>query len=94
MSSTNSMHSLNDFQRNATDFVQRLATTKRPIFLTVNGEAQVVIQDAQAYQEMVDFFETIKKVNVAASSFDSGKGRSVVEAFAELDGRIKSKYDQ
>ncbi len=94
MFSTNDIHSLTDFQRNSKDYVQRLTATKRPEILTVNGKAQVVIQDAQAYQEMVDLLESIKKVNAAAVAFGKGEGRPVAEAFAELDERIKSKYGE
>jgi prevent-host-death family protein len=46
------IHPLTDFKRNAKAFVDRLKATKSPIVLTVNGKAEVVIQDAVAFQEM------------------------------------------
>ncbi len=46
------IHPLTDFKRNAKAFVDQLKATKSPIVLTVNGKAEVVIQDAVAFQEM------------------------------------------
>lgn len=94
MFSTNDIHSLTDFQRNAKDYVKRLADTKRPEVLTVNGKAQVVIQDAEAYQEMTDLLDTIKKVNAAATAFDKGDGQPVNGAFQALDKKIQTKYSE
>ncbi|GAB4159139.1 MAG: hypothetical protein Fur0046_38600 [Cyanobacteria bacterium J069] len=48
------IHSLTDFKRNAKEFVERMRQTNSPLVLTVNGKAEVVVQDARAFQEMVD----------------------------------------
>jgi len=42
------------FRRNPGKFVKYLKQTKRPIVLTVNGKAEVVLQDAAAYQRLLD----------------------------------------
>jgi prevent-host-death family protein len=34
--------------------MQRLKKTKRPIILTVNGKPEAVVQDAAAYQRLLD----------------------------------------
>ena len=51
------IHSLTDFKRNTTEFVQRLKQTKHPLVLTVNGKAELVIQDAESYQKLLDAVE-------------------------------------
>ena len=84
MFSANDIYSLTDFQRNAKDHVDRLTKTKRPEVLTVKGKAQVVVQDARAYEQIVEELETIKKVN-AAAAFDRGEGRPVQEFFDEFE---------
>lgn len=48
------IHSLTDFKRRTSALVKQLHQTKRPIVLTVNGHAGVVVQDANAYQALVD----------------------------------------
>lgn len=46
--------SLSNFQRNTRDFLHRLKETARPVVLTVNGKAELVVQDAEAYQRLLD----------------------------------------
>jgi len=46
--------SLSNFQRNTRDLVQRLRDTGRPLVLTVNGRAELVVQDAASYQYLLD----------------------------------------
>ncbi|MBD6619771.1 type II toxin-antitoxin system Phd/YefM family antitoxin [Komarekiella sp. 'clone 1'] len=51
------IHSLTDFKRNVKQFLERIKATKSPLVLTVNGKAEVVVQDASAFQEMIDRLE-------------------------------------
>ncbi|MBW4646508.1 MAG: type II toxin-antitoxin system Phd/YefM family antitoxin [Goleter apudmare HA4340-LM2] len=51
------IHSLTDFKRNVKQFLERIKVTKSPLVLTVNGKAEVVVQDAGAFQEMMDRLE-------------------------------------
>lgn len=92
MFSANDIHSLTDFQRNTKDYVQRLTDTKRPEVLTVNGKAQVVIQDAYAYEEMVGLLHSMKQVAKAVTDADAGKSKPVDQAFADIKQRLLSKH--
>ena len=49
--------SLTDFLRNHKEHIARLVETKAPIVLTVKGKPAIVIQDAEAYQELLDRIE-------------------------------------
>ena len=42
------------FRRNPGEFMKRLKKTKRPLILTVNGKAEAVVQNAEAYQRVLD----------------------------------------
>ncbi len=46
--------SLSNFQRNTREFLQGLKESARPLVLTVNGKAELVVQDAEAYQRLLD----------------------------------------
>lgn len=46
--------SLTEFTRNAKKVVTVVKETRQPYALTVNGEAEVVVQDVESYQAMVD----------------------------------------
>jgi prevent-host-death family protein len=41
--------SLTNFKRQTAEYLERLHKTGEPVVLTVNGKAQVVVQDAGAY---------------------------------------------
>lgn len=54
------IHSLTGFLRDHKAHIERLAATGRPEVLTVNGKASVVIQDAAAYQRMLDMLAAVE----------------------------------
>jgi hypothetical protein len=53
--------SLTDFARNTKAHLQRLRRTGRPELLTVNGKAEVVVQNAAAYQRLIESLEKFKR---------------------------------
>lgn len=50
----NGIDSLTNFKRQTSTYLQQLHATGTPIVLTVNGKAEVVVQDAAAYQRLVE----------------------------------------
>ncbi len=46
--------SLTRFKRETAEFLRTLHDTGEPLVLTVNGKAEVVVQDAAAYQRLVE----------------------------------------
>jgi PHD/YefM family antitoxin component YafN of YafNO toxin-antitoxin module len=53
--------SLTDFARNTKAHLRRLKRTGRAELLTVNGKAEVVIQNASAYQQLLEELEQLKR---------------------------------
>ncbi len=51
---TKDIQSLTTFRRRSGDFMKQLKKSKRPVVLTVNGKAAAIVQDAEAYQRLVD----------------------------------------
>jgi prevent-host-death family protein len=51
---TNDIQSLTTFRRRSGDFMKQLKKNKRPVVLTVKGKAVAVVQDAEAYQRLLD----------------------------------------
>jgi hypothetical protein len=49
--------SLTAFQRNTRAHIDRLKRTGRPEVLTVNGQAELIVQHAAAYQRLLDQLE-------------------------------------
>jgi prevent-host-death family protein len=46
------IQSLTDFKKNTSEFVEQLKQTGEPVILTINGKAELVVQDAAAYQKL------------------------------------------
>ncbi|MEH2111099.1 type II toxin-antitoxin system Phd/YefM family antitoxin [Nostoc sp.] len=55
------IQTLTDFKRNAKDYVERIKATKSPLVLTVNGKAEVVVHEAQAFQQMIDELQRLEE---------------------------------
>jgi PHD/YefM family antitoxin component YafN of YafNO toxin-antitoxin module len=91
MIKTTSIDSLTNFQKNTKSFVGRLEETKEPLVLTVNGKAKLVVQDAQAYQALLDEVERsrfMEAVRQGLQEAEARLGKPADEVFAEM----KAKY--
>jgi PHD/YefM family antitoxin component YafN of YafNO toxin-antitoxin module len=51
---TKDIQSLTTFRRRSGEFLKQLKKSKRPLVLTVKGKAEAIVQDAQAYQRLLD----------------------------------------
>ena len=56
------IRSLSDFKRKTSELVDRMEESGHPIVLTVNGKAKLVVQDAAAYQKLIDALDYAEAV--------------------------------
>lgn len=80
------IRSLTDFQRNTKTHLKRLKTTGRPEVLTVNGKAELIVQDAAAYEETLD---AIRGIQRGLDAMKAGGGKPYRQALDEI--RAKNK---
>lgn len=59
--------SMTNFKRQTSDFLERLHKTGEPVVLTVNGKAQVVVQDAAAYQKLLEAAAKLEREETVAA---------------------------
>ncbi len=81
------INSLTSFKRNTSEFLHQLKETGRPVVLTINGKAELVVQDAGSYQrllDLVDRLETIEAVQEGMKELAQGKGFSLDQAKDEV----------
>lgn len=91
MLSTQQIHPLTDFLRNHKAHVARLKESRTPEILTVNGRAEIVVQDAESYQALLDrlhHIETIAAIREGIASAERGELKAAEQVFAEM----KAKY--
>ena len=90
MLDTRQIHPLTDFLRNHKVHRARLKETRMPEVLTVNGRAEVVIQDAESYQELLDrlhHMETLAAIREGIASAERGELKPAEQVFAEMQAR-------
>uniref|UniRef100_A0A7C2JZS7 Antitoxin n=1 Tax=Schlesneria paludicola TaxID=360056 RepID=A0A7C2JZS7_9PLAN len=87
--------SLTNFKRQSADYLRQLRATGEPMVLTVNGKAEVVVQDAAAYQKLVeqaaraDREETIAAIREGLADVEAGRvkpARKALQALAKRYG--------
>lgn len=79
---------LTTFRRRSSEFLKQIKKSKRPVVLTVNGKAAAVIQDAEAYQRLLDLAaQADAREGIRQGLEDARKGRSrpVEEFFREFE---------
>jgi prevent-host-death family protein len=94
MNLTRDIHPLTDFKRNTAEFIVQLKRTGDPLVLTINGKAELVVQDAKSYQRLMDIaerLETIQAVKEGLGSVERGEGRPVDDVFAGIEKRFRKK---
>ena len=86
----NEVRPLTDFQRGAREHIRRLRKSGKPLVLTVNGSAEVVVQSATGYQDLLDRLEraeTIVAIRVAQGEVERGETMPLSDALATLKRR-------
>ena len=81
------IQSLSNFKRNTSNAIDRMKQTGEPIVLTVNGKAEVVVQDAKSYQQLlkkVEKLEAIAGIKQGIVDINSGKTRPATDFVEEM----------
>lgn len=92
MDITKDIRPLTEFKRDTARFVSRLKETGRPSVLTVNGKPELVVMDAQAWQDVQDQLEYARAVAGIRKGLDQARDGQGVEAsaFFETLGATKA----
>jgi len=87
---TKDIQSLTTFRRRSGDFLKQLRKSKCPVVLTVNGKAAAVVQDAEAYQKLLDIAalaDAEEGVRQGLEDVKKGRVRPVREFFKEFEAK-------
>jgi prevent-host-death family protein len=87
---TKDIQSLTTFRRQSGDFMKQLKKSKRPVVLTVNGKAAAVVQDAEAYQRLLDIAAMADEeegIRQGLEDVKAGRTRPAREFFAEFEAK-------
>ena len=87
---TRDIHSLTTFRRRSGDFMKQLKKSKRPVVLTVKGKAAAIVQDAEAYQRLLDIAaqaDAEEGIRQGLEDVARGRTRPARKAFDEVRRR-------
>ena len=81
------IHSLSEFKRNTSDFLDQMRGSGHPVVLTINGRAELVVQDATSYQKLLDrmdALEALAGVKRGLADVDAGRVTPLEQFEAEF----------
>lgn len=87
---TMDIQSLTTFRRRSGDFMKQLRKSKRPVVLTIKGKAAAIVQDAEAYQRLLDIAaraEVEEGIRQGLDDVKKGRTRPAREFFAEFKAK-------
>jgi prevent-host-death family protein len=82
--------SLTNFKRQTADYLRQLHESGSPMVFTVNGKAEVVVQDAAAYQRLVELAaradreETVAVIREGLADAEAGRIKPARKALRTL----------
>jgi PHD/YefM family antitoxin component YafN of YafNO toxin-antitoxin module len=81
------IHSLTEFKLNTSEFIQQMKLTGEPLVLTINGKAELVVQDAVSYQKLLDLAEEAKVLEGIRRGLEdvtAGRTQPLAQSFADI----------
>ncbi len=78
------IRSLSDFKRKTSELLNRLKKTGHPLVLTINGRAELVVQDASAYQQLLERVETVEALQRSFADVNAGRSKPARDVFRRL----------
>src|SRR5258708_2169555 len=84
---TKDIQPFTSFRRKPGEFLRHLKKSKRPIVLTLNGKAEAVVQDAEAYQRLLDIAaraDVFEAIRHGLNDVASRPLRAAPEGFGEI----------
>lgn len=79
--------SLSNFKRNTAKFVRQMKKSGAPVILTVNGKAQVVVQDAESYQRMLEVLDRAEAIEGIRRGLDDVKQKRT-KSLADVEEKL------
>ena len=89
MDITKDIQPMTFFRNHSAEVLQHLKVTRRPVVLTVNGKAAAVVQDAEAYQHLLDLAAEANAAEGIRQGLDDlrgGRTRPAQAVFDQLRG--------
>ena len=77
------------FKAHASEVIRDVVTNGKTVVITQNGEARVVVQGVQEYEQMQESLALLKMLAQGKKSLDEGHVKPASKAFSDLRSKIK-----
>lgn len=89
---TRDINSLSNFKRDTSRFIDQMKETGNPVVLTVNGKAELIVQDAESYQKLLDRLDRLEAIaGIKQGLADVNAGRT--QSLDDFAQEMRSTYE-
>ncbi len=81
---------ISHIKSHASEIISEIAETGKPVVVTVNGEARVIIQDIKEYEKDRESMAMLKMLALGEKDMLEGRYKPIHQAFGELKKKIRS----
>lgn len=82
------IQSVSNFKRHTNDLINQMKESGSPMILTVNGKAEIVVQDAVSYQQLldkIDRLEAMVGIQKGLADVKNGDTQALDSFIAEME---------
>jgi prevent-host-death family protein len=97
MTRSTDVTSFTNFRARLRDHLDERKSTKRPLFITRNGETEAVVLSPAAFDELVDQAELASSLALLDRSMEdikAGRTRPAKKAIRQIADELKLKFDR
>ena len=91
MKLSESIKSISYLKAHASELVREIAAEHKTLIVTQNGEAKVIIQDLESYENMQQSLALLKMLAQSTKSKNEGRLTTAKRSFKRLRSRIKER---
>jgi hypothetical protein len=84
--------SVAEFQRDIQEYVGRIKESRTAVILTVDGQAQLVVQDAASYHDLVSRLEAAEAITAIRRGLEQADRGEGIE-LGEAADRLRARHD-
>jgi PHD/YefM family antitoxin component YafN of YafNO toxin-antitoxin module len=85
------INSLSNFKRNTPEFIRQMKESGHPMILTINGQPEIVVQDAHAYQQLLEQAERLRAIEGIAQGLKEVE-KGDLRPLSDFDTELRAKY--
>lgn len=88
---TDSVKPISYLKQNTAEVVKTVHEKNKPMVITQNGEAKVVILDIADYEQGLETLALLKMLAQSKDAYDRGEHKPAKKAFSDIRKTIKSR---